>query len=178
MRLRVSKNLPVALAVFVVVAFLAIIVLYFALSGEVYGYGELVMRLPDEFETYEAKDVYDSAYSDGSIIVGILRLSFDKCASDGIPTTMSPESFAEHYKKLALSGIPTTDTVRSGDVVYYTYSMTTASGSVYTYVPTFYFSPYAYFVVTYVMPSAVWEARSDEVLEWAESVRIQPSRVE
>ena len=179
MRLQAAKTyLPMAIVILLTLMLMALVVLYFALSGEVAGFGELVLGLSPDFEKYEAADTYDAAYTDGEVIVGVLRLSYDACAAEGIPTTMPPRAFAEYYRTLALSGITAGETRSVGDAVYYTYTATSSLGVSFTYMPTFYFSPYAYFVVTYIVPTERFPAREAELLSYAEGTKIQPSRVE
>ena len=144
-----------------------------------YGHGELTIDLPREFKDHDSDEHYDACYSNGTVVVGILRVSFDAIASENWTPTMSPLVFAEtYYKQNALSGIPVTETEVRGDVVWYTYSQSSAGGMSYTYMPTFYFSPYAYFIVTYILPSGDYEYKKETLLSYAESVRIDPTRVE
>ena len=139
----------------------------------VYGHCELTLDLPPRFSDYDSGDTYDAAYSDGEVLVGFLRLSFDVCRTEGIPTTMSPRAFADHYyRTVALEGIEVGETRSDGDVVYYTYELSTESGKGYTYMPTFYFTPYAYFIVTYVVPSEIFEEKQATLIGYAKSFKI------
>lgn len=179
MRSRVRKWLiPALIAATLAVLIILLLVINALLSGDVYGHGELVIDLPSEFEERSTDEVYDVCYTDGTVTVGIMRLSFDACVGDGIPTTLSPRQFAEYYRSYALGGIHTTSTQTKGDVVWYTYTQGSSSGMSYTYMPTFYFSPYAYFIVTYILPTGDYIYKQDELLGYAESVRIEPARVE
>ena len=141
-------------------------------KATVYGHCELTIDLPDNYVEYDSSDVYDVAYTDGVVIVGILRLSYEACATEGIPTMMSPELFAEYYRTLALSGIDATETKQVGDVPYYTYSQSSLGGESFTYMPTFYFSPYAYFVLTYILPTDQLGFMQESLLGYATTVKL------
>lgn len=148
----------------------------------VYGHCEARIELPASFSLYEAADAYDVAYSDGTVVVGILRLSYTAMESEGVPSSMSPKAFADRYYRIvALEGITATETREVGDVVYYTYELPGDYGTSYTYMPTFYFTPYAYFVITYVVPTEHFEEKQQSLLGYAETFKIidyQPKTAE
>lgn len=139
---------------------------------DVYGHCELTIELPETYEEYDSGDTYDVAYTDGTVILGILRLSYEVCATEDIPIMMSPELFAEYYRTLALEGIDATETKKAGDVPYYTYSQSSLGGESFTYMPTFYFTPYAYFVLTYILPTDQLGFMQDSLLGYAGTVKI------
>lgn len=141
-------------------------------ANKVYGHCELTLELPESFEDYDAGETYDVAYSDGIVTVGFLRLSYEVCVTEGIPTTMSPGKFAEYYRTLALDGITVGETKNEGDVPYYTYVLASGDGVSFTYMPTFYFTPYAYFIVTYILPTAVFERELPAILGYTQTMRI------
>ena len=148
----------------------------------VYGHCEGTIELPPSFSVYEAGDAYDVAYSDGTVVVGILRLSYAAMESEGVPSSMSPKAFADkYYRVVALEGITATETRELGDVIYYTYELPGELGTSYTYMPTFYFTPYAYFVITYIVPSERFEEKKGALLGYAETFKIidyQPAAAE
>lgn len=139
----------------------------------VYGYAEIRIDLNGTFSEHNSDGIYDAAYSDGRIVVGILRLSFAACEADGIPATVSPRIFSGYYRQRALDGVDVSETVTDGDVVYFTYRQSSVLGDDYTYLATFFKTPYAYFVITYVMPSEEFERNGfSEVIEYAHTTRI------
>ena len=139
-----------------------------------YGYAEIRLGLNDSFFEHDSDGVYDMAYSDGRIVVGILRMSFAACEADGIPATVSPLMFSKYYKQRALSEIEVSEVVTDGDVVYFTYELGSMLGEDYTYFATFFKTPYAYFVITYIMPTEEFGRNGfSEVLEYAHTTRVE-----
>ena len=138
----------------------------------VYGHCELTIELPEAYKEYDAGDAYDVAYTDGTVILGILRLSYEVCSLEDIPIMMSPELFAEYYRTLALVGIEASETRYAGDVPYYTYSQSSLGGESFTYMPTFYFTPYAYFILTYILPTEQLGFMQESLLGYAGTVKI------
>ena len=147
-----------------------------------YGHCEGKIDLPKSFSPQDTGGAYDVAYSDGVVLVGILRLSYAVMESEGVPSSMSPEAFADrYYRVVALEGISATETRDDGDVVYYTYELMADGGKAYTYMPTFYFTPYAYFVITYVVPSELFAEKQQTLLGYAATFKIrdyQPTSAE
>ena len=138
-----------------------------------YGHCEVELPLPDSFESYDSGGTYDAAYSDGRMIVGIMRLSFAACVAEGISTAMSPSRFGEYYRKRALSDVAVSDMLIHGDVPYYTYTIDN-DGVKYLYLASFYFTPYAYVVVTYIVPESGYNSLREEILSYAQGLRIVP----
>ena len=114
-------------------------------------YCELGIILPKVFVEYDSGGTYNVAYSDGKTIVGIARYSFVDCEEYGLLTTFTPLKLAEVY--LDMMDRTVDEAVkRQGDVPYFTYTETAEDGSQYFYMPTFYRTPYAYFVITFITP--------------------------
>ncbi|MBR2930877.1 MAG: hypothetical protein IKC32_06575 [Clostridia bacterium] len=134
------------------------------------GYLEVKLDLPDSFRTHDSGGTYDASYTDGRMIVGVLRLSFDAMENEGIPATMTPLRFAEYYKDHFVNSLDPTEVREEGDVPYLSYS----SGDGFSYLATFYFSPYAYFVVTYVARDEYFEALKPIMLSYASLVTVDP----
>ena len=112
-------------------------------------YCEFGIILTDDFITYDTDGAFNVAYSDGNVIVGIARYSFVDCEQLGL--------LASVY--LDMMDRTVDETVKSyGDIPYFTYTETAEDGSSYFYMPTFYRTPYAYFVITFITP----KAREDE----------------
>ena len=130
---------------------------------------EFSLMLPEGFEECDTDDTYDAAATDGVNIVGVIRLSFEACMIDSIPTTMSAKKLAEYYRTEILKGIEVGETNNRGDVPYYTYVLSSS-----TYTDTFYTSPYAYFIVTYITPTDLYEFEEEKILTYAEAVKIIP----
>ena len=120
-------------------------------------YCELGIILTDDFITYDTDGAFNVAYSDGNVIVGIARYSFVDCEQLGLLSTYTPLKLASVY--LDMMDRTVDETVkRYGDIPYFTYTETAEDGSSYFYMPTFYRTPYAYFVITFITP----KAREDE----------------
>ena len=137
-----------------------------------YGHCEMFIRLSDDFYEYDSGGVYDVAYTDGGMVVGILRISYDVCIDEDIPANMSPIYFAPLYKELALSDADVSELREHGDVPYYVYTTNASGDSSHTYVATFYFTPYAYFVITYIVKSFDYLLSEGDILEYAASAYI------
>ena len=114
-------------------------------------YYELGIVLDEGFETYDTDGAFAIAYSDGKTIVGISRFSFVDCEEYGLLSTYTPLKLAEVY--LGMLGKTADEGVRvHGDVPYFTYTDVGSDGAGYFYMPTFYRTPYAYFVITFITP--------------------------
>ena len=139
---------------------------------------ELSITLPSSFTDYDTGGIYDVAVSDGSIIVGILRLSFEACIRDSIPITMDAEKFAKYYKGQGGTGLgEVSEIITSEDVVYFTYILDGNDGGKYFYMPTFYVSPYAYFVVTFITDYNFREAAKGDILNYSSTVYININNI-
>ena len=134
-------------------------------------YCELGIVLPKEFTPYDSDGAFNVAYSDGNSIVGILRYSFVDCDELGIATTFTPYKFAGVYLDM-LDRQVDTPVKEHGDVPYFTYTVTKDDGSRYFYMPTFYRTPYAYFVITFITPKAREDAGRAEFLQYTSTVYI------
>ena len=134
-------------------------------------YCELGIILTDEFSEYDSEGAFNVAYSDGNTIVGIARYSFVDCEEQGLLSTYTPKKLAEVY--LDMMGRTVDEGVRvRGDVPYFTYTETTNDGSKLFYMPTFYRTPYAYFVITFITPKEREEAGRVEFFEYIDTVYI------
>ena len=109
-------------------------------------YCEIGIVLPDGFKESEAGGGFDRVYSSGTESVGIFRISFDAAIDEGISTTMSAMKFAEYYRDE--SGL-VTDILQDGTVAYFIHVFEDADGTRYFHLPTFYRTPYAYFVIIF-----------------------------
>lgn len=114
-------------------------------------YCELGIILTDDFITYDSGGAFSVAYSDGNTIVGISRYSFVDCEELGLLSTYTPKKLATVYLEMMGRTVDENVTVR-GDVPYFTYTEIADDGSSYFYMPTFYRTPYAYFVITFITP--------------------------
>lgn len=114
-------------------------------------YCELGIILTDDFITYDSGGAFNVAYSDGKTVVGICRYSFVDCEELGLLTTYTPKRLATVYLEMLGRTVDESVKVR-GDVPYFTYTDTSQDGEEYFYMPTFYRTPYAYFVITFITP--------------------------
>lgn len=134
-------------------------------------YCELGIILTKDFDPYDSKGVFDVAYSDGNTIVGFIRYSFVDCEEYGFLSTYSPLKFAEAY--INKMGYGSEDGVKTqGDIPYFAYVSTPQDGDSRFYMHTFYCTPYAYFVITYIT-SALREVEGRvEFLKYASTAYI------
>ena len=135
-------------------------------------YCELGMFLPSDFEEYDSEGVFDLALKSEDVVVGFIRLSFDAAIDDGIPATLSPLKFATEYRKLTGKQDVATEAKEHGDVAYFTYS-SESDGEAIVYLPTFYKSFYAYFVVTFIGKGMSEEELASRCLPYTESAYLE-----
>lgn len=138
-------------------------------------YCEIGITLPASYRKIDASDDFDLAFKSGSKVIGIRRFSFEAVLEDGILTTHTPMKFAEIYRD-RLEGISASPMRESGDIPYFTYTITTAGGA-YVYMPTFYRTPYAYIMVMLVSENRLNEGGCVEFLEICGTLRILPEYV-
>lgn len=133
-------------------------------------YCEIGIILTREFSEYDSDGAFSVAYSDGNTIVGISRYSFVDCIEEGLLTTYTPLKLAE---VILDRGDYITDGIKTeGDVVYFTYTNTDTDGNSYFYMPTFFRTPYAYFIITFITPKSREVVGRVEFLDYASSVYI------
>ena len=128
-------------------------------------YCELGIVLNIDFEPYDSGGTFDVAYSDGEVIMGVLRYSFVDCEEYGLLSTLTPQKLAEVYRDK--SG-KTAEIFTEGDVPYYFYS---TSDSL-TYLVSFYRTPYAYYVITYITPLTNFDSVFEDIIEYMTSAYI------
>ena len=130
-------------------------------NEKAFEYCELGIVLTEDFESYDSEGAFSVAYSDGSVIVGIARFSFVNCEELGLLTTFTPYKLANVYLEMMDRTVDEKVQER-GDVPYFTYTETDESGNRYFYMPTFYRTQFAYFVITFITPkSREYEAREE-----------------
>lgn len=134
-------------------------------------YCELGIILTKDFEPYDAEGAFNVAYSNGEVIVGIARYSFVDCESLGFLTTYTPKRFASVYLEMMDRTVDESVRLR-GDVPYFTYTETASDGSRYFYMPTFYRTPFAYFVITFITPKTREAEGRVEFFEYMNTVYI------
>ena len=142
--------------------------LFLAGCKEKYEYLELGFKLSDDYYETKIEGKFDRAFTNDKILMGITRISLDACMEDGILTTHTPLKFASLYReRMELSDI-SEEVKERGDVPYFTYTRD-SEGQKYLYVPTFYKSMYAYFVVIFITPLVAYEEQVDECLAMAQT---------
>ena len=127
-------------------------------------YCELGIVLDVDFKPYDSEGAFDAAYADGDVIVGIMRYSFVDCEEYGLLSTHTPEKLAEVYLDQS-NGNKDIEILKTGDVPYYYYT----SSEGYVYLVSFYRTPYAYFIITYIAPVVNFADQYDDILEYMES---------
>ena len=123
--------------------------------------------LNEDFKEHDSDGAFDLAYSNGSLVVGIYRISFEAAVDEGVPVTMSALKFAKYH--LGLTG-KDAEVCEDGTVAYYTYVTEDESGTRYFYMPTFYRTPYAYFIITFITRAQDTEQSQKYFLELASTV--------
>ncbi len=135
-----------------------------------FSYCEIGIVLTKDFCEYETED-FNIAYSDGKTVVGIRRISFESCQALGMLTTWTPLKLASlQHEELDIDTDAGVET--HGDVPFFTYTLTHESGGKYFYMPTFYRTRYAYFIITFITPEYNKDEGRAEFLKYAESVYI------
>ena len=129
-------------------------------------YCEIEIVLPESFEDYQEDKVFDAAYTDGELIVGIQRLSFDAGLEDGVPATLTPKSFAGYYLKRTETKA---EILEHGYVPYAIFTMETGLGA-YDYLLSFYRTDYAYFIITFIAVSPISDYRYEEIFGYIDTV--------
>ncbi len=139
------------------------------------GFLELTFDLPWNYREYDSEGVYDKAYSYGGIIIGILRLSFDSCLRDHIPITLSPEGLARFYMTELIDLPEEEEIISRGDIPYFSYIIY-EGGVSYRYVPHFFASPDAYFIVSLVLRDESYLAYAEDLHNIIDTARLSPAR--
>lgn len=134
-------------------------------------YCELGIILDKDFEVYDTDGAFNVAYSNGKTMVGITRLSFVDCEEQGFLSTFTPRKLAEVYLGKLDKQIDGSIEVH-GDVPYFTYTDLGSDGASYFYMPTFYRTPYAYFIITFITPKVRESEGRVEFLKYASTVHI------
>ena len=135
-------------------------------------YCEFGLSLPSYLEVYDSGGSFDLALKSEDLVVGIVRLSFEAAIDDGIPSTLSPLKFASLYRDLIEREDISTEPVQVGDVVYFTYT-SDENGSELVYMPTFFKSFYAYFVVMFIGVSTDVESHVERCLEYGRTAYLE-----
>lgn len=134
-------------------------------------YCELGIILTEDFKSYDSEGAFNVAYSDGNTIVGIARYSFVDCEELGLLSTYTPKKLAEVYLDM-MDRTVDEGVIVYGDVPYFTYTETSDDGSEFFYMPTFYRTPYAYFVITFITPKSREVVGRVEFFEYISTVYI------
>lgn len=140
-------------------------------NAEEFEYCELGIVLTKDFESYDSDGAFSVAYSDGSVIVGIARYSFVNCEELGLLTTFTPYKLATVYLEM-LDRTVDEKVTEYGDVPYFTYTEVDEGGTRYFYMPTFYRTQFAYFVITFITPSSRASVAREEFYRYMDSVYI------
>ena len=135
-------------------------------------YCELGIILPKSFSEAESGESFDKAYSNGDLFVGILRISLDYAAESDIPTTLTPLKLCEYYRRLSETESSSSDVALVGDTPYYSYVSGKDEGA-YFYLPSFYVTPYAYFIITFITPVELGESLTAEILSYISTVYLK-----
>lgn len=155
----------------IVIAAVLLIALLFSLAGcdktKPIEYCELGLVLNRDFEPYDSDGAFDVAYADGDVIMGIMRYSFVDCEEYGLLSTHTPEKLAEVYLDKSNDN-KDIEILKTGDVPYYYYT----SSEGYVYLVSFYRTPYAYFIITYITPIVKFADEYNSILGYMQSAYI------
>lgn len=156
-----------------VILILAALLSLFGCSGtKDYTYCEIGFSLPASYRQIDASTDFDMAFESGESVIGVRRLSFDAIIKEGILDTHTPLAFASIYRDRL--GVSDASPIFEHEYIpYFTYILTTASGR-YVYMPTFYRTPYAYFVIILISKNELNEGGRVKFLEICESVYLLP----
>lgn len=163
---------PIYIGVRAVALFVVLVLLVGSLlsCAPHYGHCELGLRLRETYKNYDTGGAYDVAYSDGTMIVGVLRFSFAACLEASIPITMTQDKWARFYIKYAEGADNLSEIMTEGDTPYFTYNHRGEDGALYRYLVSFYITPNAYFVVTFIFSEGYADRLEPEALGYIRSV--------
>ena len=108
-------------------------------------HAELALTIPVEYAEFDS-DSFDAAFTDGSAIVGITRMSFAVAVAGNIPETYTASEFARWW---SLKNGRNVEIKLTGDTPYYEYT----DDNGYYFLLSFYRSRYAYFTVLFTCAS-------------------------
>ena len=131
---------------------------------------EIGLRLGEDFFEYDSDGRFDMSLTDGRVIVGILRFSFEACLKDDIPISMSDYTFAKYYRARATEIEDVSEVELYGYLPYFTYTLEGVDESVHRYIATFYTTPNAYFLVMYITPAEDAAENASHIADIIESV--------
>lgn len=134
-------------------------------ARDYFGHAELRIALSEDFKEFEAES-FDAAYTDGSAVVGIIRISFEAGFNNGIPDFLTPRQFASVYMKgsgreceiKTFHGVP-----------YYEYEET-LGGARQGYLASFFRSRYAYFAVIFAADESIYSSLVPEFLDYTDTL--------
>lgn len=156
-----------ALSILIIIAVLFSVT---SCDGGKFEHCEIGLRLGDDFFEYDSDGRFDMSLTDGDVIVGVLRFSFEACLKDDIPISMSDYTFAKYYRARATEIEDVSEVELYGYLPYFTYTLEGVDESVHRYVATFYTTPNAYFLVMYITPAEDATENASRIAEIIDSV--------
>ena len=158
--------------VLAIILILPILLSLVSCTSKEYVYCEIGIEIPRSFRKTDAGNDFDLAFERDGEIIGIRRMSFDVVLEDGLLATHSPYTLAEIYReRIAVSNASTVFT--HGDIPYFIYSISDGY-TTYAYMPTFYRTRYAYFIITYICKNTINDGGRVEFLDICDTVYILP----
>ena len=134
-------------------------------KNDFFGHAELRIALDSDFREFKS-DNFDAAYTDGTAVVGIYRISYNAGFNQGIPDFLTPAQFAAFYMERAEIESEVKD---YRGTAYYEY--TRLDGELKnSYIASFYRSKYAYFIVLFATPEKLYPDIAGELLSYTETV--------
>ncbi len=144
----------------------------FSCGKKDYTYCEIGFEIPRGYRETDASDDFDLAFEKQGRVIGIRRMSFDAVEKEGLLATHTPYTLAEIYRE-RLSASDCSTVFTHGDIPYFVYTLSDGYRS-YAYMPTFYKTRYAYFVITFVCKNSIDVGGRAEFLEICDTVYILP----
>lgn len=174
--------------VFSALALLSVIFSVSCQSTRAYQHCEIILNLPKGYVERDPKEPLiiedaggiphaflmsnaektDLLLSDSRSVVALTRISHDAAIKDGIVPVGSALDFAKLYRDL--SGVEA-EVYQHSEIPYYVYTLTSDKGVEFSFMATFYRTPFAYFVVLYVAASDVFSDIDEDFLSYASDVR-------
>ena len=154
-----------------IISLLTVILNFFSCGGDnSYRHCEILLSLPEEYESAPPDEpflIYDAsgganmfllsssgsvdmAFTDSVSVISLSRISKEAAYDEGIPPIMSQLEFARYYRSQSGGG---TEVMLHSEIPYYTYTKTSDGGGELSFLMTFYATPNAYFIISYITAS-------------------------
>ena len=110
----------------------------------------------------------DIALSDGVTVVMLSRISHEAAADEGIAPFLTETEFARLYMSLSETEA---EIFYYSDTPYYLYEKTGSDGARFTFLVSFFRSPYAYFTLSFITTQDNFETEKLHILGYIDAVK-------